>query len=272
MRGSSKPSVETVAGAFEPVLRAAGADAGTLGAQLFAVLDALDGSGSLRRAVTDPARSGDDKAVLVAGLLRGKVDDRVLEVVQGLVRSRWADEGDLLEGLERLAVTSVLASAEATGDLEHVEDELFRLDRVLVDQRELRQALTDRRAEPDARRTLVARLLGDGRVHATTLQLVERVAGAPRGRSIAASLTVLIDLAARRRRLLMAEVTSATPLTQAQVSRLTDVLGRAYGRPVTVQVAVEPRVVGGLRVQVGSEVVDSTVLARLDDVRRRLAG
>jgi F-type H+-transporting ATPase subunit delta len=272
MHVSSQPSAGSVQEAYEPVLRSAGTGAAVLGEQLFSVLDALDGSGSLRRALTDPARPAEAKAGLVDSLLRGKVDDRVVEVVQGLARVRWATERGLLDAVERLAVVSLLAAAEAEGELERVEDELFRLDRVLADQRELRQALTDRRAAPVQRRALVTDLLGAGRVHPTTLGLVERVAMAPRGRSIAAWNGSVMALVAERREVLTAEVTAAVPLTSAQVARLTDVLGRAYGRPVSVQVAVDPGVIGGMSVQVGSELVDATVLARIDDVRRRLAG
>lgn len=271
MRGISQASFEAVAEAYEPVLRAAGPSASTLGEQLFAVVDALDGSGSLRRALSDPSRSADAKADLVAGLLRGKVDDRVVEVMSAVARSRWSAEDDVIEAVERLAADSVLASAQADQALEQVEDELFRLDRVLVGERALRQALTDRRATPEARGGLVRRLLGD-KVHAATLLLVERAATTPRGRTISGSLGDLADLAAHRRQLLVAEVTSAVVLTPAQVDRLGRVLAQAYGRPVSVNVAVDPAVLGGLRVQVGSEVVDSTVLSRLDDVRRRLAG
>ncbi|MBC7291812.1 MAG: F0F1 ATP synthase subunit delta [Actinotalea sp.] len=272
MHASSQPSVRTVEEAYEPVLRGAGPGAARLGDELFTVLDALDGSGSLRRALTDPARGGDAKAALVASLLGGKVDDRVAELLQGLARVRWATERGLLDEVERLAVVSVLAGAESEGSLERVEDELFRLERVLVDQRELRQALTDRRAAAPQRRALVHDLLGAGRVHEGTLRLVERVAVAPRGRSVASWIGMVLAVAAARREVLMAEITSAVPLTAAQVQRLTEILERAYGRPTTVQVAVEPGVIGGIRVQVGSELVDATVLARLDDVRRRLAG
>lgn len=271
MRGSSLPSYEAVARGFDAVLETAGAQAAEMGDQLFAVLDALDASGSLRRAVTDPARPAEAKARLVEQLLRGKVDDRVSEAVQGLARSRWSEESDLLEAVEHLAVDSVLAAAQHQGALEQVEDELFRLDRMLVDLRELRQAFTDRRASVEARRALVAELLG-GKVHPVTQRLVERVAAVPRGRSVSTSLSMLSDRVAERRRLLVAQVTTAAPLTVAQQARLTDVLHRAYGRPVTVHAAVDPAVVGGVRIQVGSEVVDSTVLTRLDDVRRRLAG
>lgn len=271
MRGISQASYDAVAEGFEPVLRTAGADAATLGEQLFSVVDALDGSGSLRRALSDPSRPGDAKADLVAALLGGKVDERVLAALQGLVRGRWSAEADLTEAVERLAAEATFASAQAGGALEQVEDELFRLDRTLVGERPLRQALTDRRAAPQARATLVRDLLGT-KVHPATLQLVERAARTPRGRTMAAALGQLGSIAAHRRQQLVAEVTAAVPLTSAQQARLVDLLEQYYGRQVTIQVAVVPQVVGGIRVQVGSEVVDSTVLARLDDVRRRLAG
>lgn len=271
MRGTSAASLDQVSLAFEPTLRAAGKDAATLGAQLFAVLDALDSSGSLRRALSDPARSGDDKAGLARGLLSGKVDDRVVEVVAAVGRARWTSEADLTEAVEQIAADAVLASAQSAGTLERVEDELFRFDRTLVGQRDLRRSLTDRRAPAASRGTLVHALL-DGKVEPATLELVVRAATAPRGRTMATMLSLLGRLAARRREMLIASITSASPLSAAQTARLTSVLTSAYGRPVQLNVAVDPDVLGGLRVQVGSQVVDSTVLSRIDDARRRLAG
>lgn len=271
MRGTSAASLDRVGAIFEPVLVAAGEDAATLGGQLFAVVDALDSSGSLRRALSDPSRSGDDKARLVAGLLKGKVDDRVADLVAGLARARWSAEQDLVEGLEVIAFDALLASAQARGELEQVEDELFRFERLLVGQRELRRALTDRAAAPANRAALVRRLL-EGKVTPATLQAVERLAVAPRGRSVTAVLELVGRLAARRRQRLVAVVQVAAPPSLTQLDRLSGLLERVYGRPVQLNVSVDPQVIGGMRIQVGDEVVDSTVLARLDDARRRLAG
>lgn len=271
MRGTSQASLEAAALGFEPVLRSAGADGATIGAELFAVVDALDSSGSLRRALSDPSRDGQSKADLATGLLRGKVDERAAEVVAALARGRWSAEADLVEAIEELAADSVLASAESAGTLAEVEDELFRLDRVLVGQRDLRRALTERSAAPADRSALVRRLF-DGKVAPQTLQLLERAATAPRGRSITAATTMFGRLAARRRERLVAAVSVAAPLSSAQQERLRTILERTYGRQVQLNVTLEPEVIGGMRIQVGSEVVDSTVLANLDDARRRLAG
>jgi F-type H+-transporting ATPase subunit delta len=57
-----------------------------------------------------------------------------------------------------------------------------------------------------------------------------------------------------------------------QRDRLTAALGRIYGRGVLLEEDVDPEVLGGLRVRVGDEILDATVLSRMDDARRRLAG
>lgn len=271
MRGTSAASLDAVAAGFEPVLRAAGPAAATIGAQLFALVDALDSSGSLRRALSDPSRSAEDKAALATQLLTGKVDDRVVGVASAVARARWSAESDLTEAVEQLAADAVLAAAQSDGTLEQVEDEIFRFDRVLVGQRDLRRALTDRSTTAENRTALVRTLL-EGKVTSTTQQLVERAAAAPRGRTMATALSLLGRLAARRRERLLAAVTAATELTPAQEARLIGLLERAYGRQISLNVSVDPDVLGGLRIQVGSEVVDSTMLNRLDDARRRLVG
>lgn len=271
MRRTSQVSLDAVAAGFEPVLSAAGPQAGTLGEQLFAVVDALDGSSTLRRALSDPARDGDAKAALVAGLLAGRADERVVEVLGAVARSRWSSEGDVADAVEQLAADAVLAGAQNAGDLEKVEEELFRIVRLLAGQRDLRRALGDRQASPQARAELARRVLG-GSTHPATLQLVVRAAVAPRGRGIVASLTELERLVAARRRKLVAAVTSAQPLTKAQSARLATLLETAYGRSVQLNSSVDPDVVGGLRIEIGSDVVNATVLSRIDDVRRRLAG
>lgn len=270
MRGASVASLEAVRAGFEPMLRAAGAGASTVGAQLFAVTGDLVDNPALRRALSDPSRSAEDKAGLARQVF-GPADPRVLEVVTELARARWSTDLDLVDAVEEFAAHAVLASAEATGDLPTVEDELFRFDRMLIGQRDLRRALVDRVASRPARAELARRLLA-GKVHPATEQLVVQAAYRPRGRRMSQMLVRMGRLAARRRQMLVATVTSAAPLDQAQTERLRASLERSYGSKIRLAVAVDPSLIGGLRVQVGSEVVDATVAARLDDVRRRLAG
>lgn len=270
MRASSQAALELAQERWEPVLREGGR-ASALGEQLFGVVDALDSSAALRRALTEPTRSGEDKAELVTAVLGGKVDQEVVDLLAGLVRERWSATDDLADAVESLAVTSVLAGAQEAGRLEEVEDETFRLVRILGEQRDLRNALEDRHVEPGRRAGLAAAVL-DGKVGPETALLVTRSAGAQRGRTLVSALRSINEAAAQRRRHLVASVTAAVPLSRAQVDRLQGYLSRRYDRPVQVYVGLDPAVVGGLRVQVGDDVIDGTLASRLADARRRIAG
>ncbi len=268
MRGTSRASLQGVADRFEPVLVAAGTRAAEIGEQMFAFVDALDGSGSLRRTLTDPSLDPDAKAALTRRLLGGARPE-VADVVADLASQRWSAEDDLSEGIEELGFWALLASADAAGELLRVEEELFQLTRALVDQRNVRQALRDSTASRDRRTALVDAILA-GRAAEGTVRIARRAAVSDRRRFVE-TLGHVGDLAAARRRRVVASVTSRTELTPAQRDRLAAILSQAYGSDIQVNVSVDPTVLGGLRVQVGADVVDATVLSRLDDARRRLA-
>ena len=131
--------------------------------------------------------------------------------------------------------------------------------------------LSDVSTDPQRRAQLVDTLL-TGKVDDVTLALARRATTHLRGRRFVATLLWYGEIAAERRRRLVATVTSGSVLSQSQQDRLAGLLERAYGRAVQLNVTVDPAVIGGLRIQVGADVVDSTVLSRLADARRRLAG
>jgi F-type H+-transporting ATPase subunit delta len=70
----------------------------------------------------------------------------------------------------------------------------------------------------------------------------------------------------------VATVRVARPLSDADRRRLTEALSRTYGREIHLNVVVDPEVIGGIRVEIGDDVIDGTVSSRLDEARRRLAG
>jgi F-type H+-transporting ATPase subunit delta len=272
MRSSSRNAIADAQEGLETLLAGLPAsDAADVGEGLFGVTGALAGSPGLRRALTDPSRDGEAKATLVAGLFGGKVPEAVVDLVSGLVRSRWSGSGDLTDATEQLAVSAVLAGAEKSGRLEAVEDELFRFARTIAGDQGLRDAFSARTQGGDRKAELVRALLGD-RVAPETVRLAVQAASAPRGLRTERALESFVEAAARRRRQLVAQVIAATPLTQGQQQRLAVALQRIYGRAVRLNVDVDPEVIGGIRVEVGGEVIDGTVVGRLDEARRRLTG
>ena len=270
MRGTSQASHDTVLAEFEPVAAAAGEDGVTIAEHLFAIVDVLDSSASLRRALTDPARPGTDKALLVSQLF-GSYEARAVDVVGAFANARWSAEEDLAESIEEAGELALFAYAEHRGTLETVEEELFRVERILVSERELLVAMGNRSATREQRVALLEDTLG-GKLLPTTHALLTRVVGMPRSRRLVPGIRALLEAAAARRGRTVASVTAAVELSAAQRTRLAAILKDAYGRDMQINVAVDPEVLGGIRVQVGSEVVDGTVLSRLDDARRRFVG
>jgi len=266
MRGVS---TEPFARAREALASTTGDD-GTLGSELFAVARLLDTNGTLRRALTDPSRPARAKSGVVEQLLRGKVSDRALSVVSAAAGGRWSSGRDLPDALDDLSVEADVAYADGQGKLDDLEDELFRLERIIARERGLADRLGDRNLPLDKRQELLRGLL-EGKADETTVRLAER-AVAGRGRSIAGALTSYQTAAANRRNASIATVRVATDLSEAERTRLADALSRQYGRNIQVNVIVDPAVLGGVRVDIGDEVIDGTVAAKLGDAERRIAG
>jgi len=292
MRGSSRTSAAAVEDAFAAKLDAGtAADAGgvtgvvgravdrvlgrevdrqQLGEDLFAVTSAIDGTISLRRAVADPSRPGEAKAALVERLFHGKICDDALDLVKVAAAERWSGDRDLTDTLESLAVASVVAGAERDGRADQMEDELFRFERIVAGNPGLRDALTDRRASAEGKERLVSSLLED-KASPETLRLVRQAVRSPRGRRFDRVLESYLGIAATRRDQLAATVTTAVDLDEEQRRRLAAALSNLYdGKRVHLNVVVDPAVIGGIRVQIGDDVVDGTILRRLDAAKRHL--
>ena len=270
MRGSSRAAAHAGERALDAALTG-GADPMALGEELLAVTSLVDGNATLRRALADPSRDAAQKQGLAEALLTGKVSPEAVVIVKNLVGQRWSTERDLSDTAEGLGVESILAGAEAADRIDTVEDELFRFERTVAANPELRDALTNRFAPADAKAALVSGLL-EGKGTPETLRLARQSVLAPRGRRLDRTLELYLGLAAKRREELTAVVTVATVLDEERSERLSNALRRLYGKPVMLQVLLDPEVLGGIRVQVGDEVIDGTVLRRLDEARRHLSG
>jgi F-type H+-transporting ATPase subunit delta len=271
MRGASRASLTAAKSRLAAALAgSAAADASQVGDELFAVVDLLDGEAGLRRALSDPTIDGSARADLAAELLGGKVSARTLDQVTGLAAGRWSEPGDLVEALEQLAVLAIAEAADCDGQLDNLEDELFRFSRIVEASPYLRAALSNPFVPAEARLSLVADLLDD-KVSKPAFRLICRAAARPRGRSLDTSLEMYANLAAELRERFVAEVHVAVPLTDAQKDRLAVALVAAYRHDVHLNIVLDPEVIGGMSVRVGDELINGSVASRLADLRRDLA-
>lgn len=238
--------------------------------ELFAVVSLLN-RGSLRRALSDPATGGESKIGVVDRLLGSRLESATLEMVRSAVRSRWSQSRDLVDALEEIAVDAALVTAQTAGDLDVVEDELFRFERIVNGEPTLRTALTDPNLSAESKQQLLHKLL-DGKVNTITFTLIQRVVLEPRGRTLEGALRDLSELAAQRRDRLVAHVTSASALTDDEQRGLAEALRRSYGKELQLQVVVNPALIGGITVRVGDELIDASVARQLAEARRKLTG
>lgn len=241
------------------------------GDQLLGVTRFLVDQPRLRRALSDPARTADDREGLLRGLVAGQVGALAIDVVAALVRGRWGSPAELVDGTEQLAVSALLLAAAKDGTLANVEDQLFRFGRLVDGDAGLASALGATGTDPKGRAELVERLL-EGKAEPVTAKLAAAACYGIGGRSFHASLAHLVESAAAAHDEAVAYVTVAAPLDEAGERQLAAKLTLVYGLPVTLKVTVDPAIVGGIRVQVGSELWDGSVSRRLDEARQALAG
>ncbi len=168
-------------------------------------------------------------------------------------------------------VVGLFEVARAEGQLEAVEDDLFRFARALEGSDELRSVLTDEAVPASRRLGVVTDLLGN-RASPLSAALVSAVVAAGRSRQLPAIADGLVRRAAASRERVLAEVRSAVPLDDDQRTRMAEALGRATGKAVEVKVVIDPEVLGGVVAQVGDTVIDGSVRSRLDELRERIGG
>ncbi|WP_104118064.1 F0F1 ATP synthase subunit delta [Arthrobacter sp. B1805] len=270
MAGVSSVSLATVREGLESRLPGATL---ALAEDLFGVLAILDSNAGLRRALTDPSRTGKDKAVLVDQLIAGRVSPEAAGVVRDLVNERWANARDIGDALETLAATVVISVAEqgsGVEGLEQLENELYSFIQVVASNHALQRALSDAQAGADAKVELGLKLVPQAGPAARLL--ITQAVRSPRGLKPAALVERFLELVAARQQRWIANVSVTRPLSASQYERLVSGLNSMYGRELKVNVTVDPSLIGGVRVSVGDEMVDSTVITRLSDLRRKLAG
>lgn len=274
--------------------------AGILG-DLSAVDELLIASEPLRVALTDPSILASSRAAVLEELLSGKIAGQALRVLTYVVA--WERATELPKTVEQLveAVDFVCQSAEHGGrevaeppvgrsgalerirgysdwefesvadpaEIDEIEDELFRLARIVQGTPDLRQALTDLEVPVENRVALLNELVSD-KVQDATARLACYLMRAGRPRDITGAFNYLAELAARERGRRAAHVRAAVELSEDERNRLAAALGRIVRRPVELRVTLDPSVIGGIEVEVGDTVIDGTLRHRLEQLRETL--
>lgn len=238
------------------------------GAELFDAVEVLDADRTLRITVAEASLPAEQRSGIVSAVFAGKVSQYTLELLITVTRQVWSTPRELRAGLVLLGRRALLRAAEYQGQLTQVEEELFRLSRLLLTETQLTLLLDERSADRVAKRDLLAKVLY-GKVTAVTEALALQAIGRPEHNAID-DINAISEFAAQLRGSDVAFVLTAYPLTDAQRQALTTKLEGIYTRPISLHTEVDPSLIGGAIIRVGDEVIDGSTSGKLERLRAQL--
>lgn len=273
VRSASREALKNLLDRFGEISKNADDKAlATLADELASVAQLLNREVMVTRHLSQPSEDAAPKVRLVERLISGKVEDSTLDVLRAAVSERWSANADLIDGVEQVARQALLIRAEKADQVDEVEDQLFRFSRILDSQPRLSVLLGDYSAPAEGRVELLHKVLGsaDETVNPIAEALLSQTIVLLRGQSADEAVLNLAELAVARRGEVVAHVSVAAEISDEQRNRLTEVLSRIYNHPAKVQLQIDPKLLGGVRIAVGDEVIDGTLSSRLASAENHL--
>jgi F-type H+-transporting ATPase subunit b/F-type H+-transporting ATPase subunit delta len=271
LRSASRKSLVDLVEKFDDV--AGGLDPeqlSTLADDLASIAKLLSREAILTRHLADPANNPAPKIGLLERVIGGKVGEQALDVLKAAVSGRWSTDSNLVDAVEHVARLALLVRAERDDVAGDVEEQLFRFSRILDSSPRLSTLLSEHTAPAEGRVKLLRDVLGGSGTNPVAAALLSQTIELLRGERADDAVLDLAELAVARRGEVVAHVSAAAELSDAQRTRLTEVLTRVYGHPVSVQMQIDPGLLGGLNIAVGDEVIDGTLSSKLASARTKL--
>jgi F-type H+-transporting ATPase subunit delta len=268
--GSSRQSLAALRAALDNALKGvSAADASALSSGLFKALVAIDSSTGLRRALTDSARDSSSKADLVSDLFKKSLDGQALALVATATSLRWSSPSGIADAIEQIAVEAEAAAANLSDSLDRVQNEIFTFSKLLIENPDLRTALSDRAQSAESKEALLKSIFG-AKFCASTNSLLSHSVQSRRARSIEKTIDAYSQAVTARRNRVNAHIKSSIALSDVQAKKLADSLTKQIGQPVHLNIEIDPSILGGISIRFGDEVIDGTISNRLAEASRAL--
>ena len=187
------------------------------------------------------------------------------------VESDLAEVGSVLQvgdGIARVYARALFEAAQEKGRLEPVRDQLEQVVAAAAEVPELRELLRNPQVDPRARRAALEDVLSGSEELLRNFLLV--LADKGRAGQLEEIASEFERLVAEHEGVVHAELTTAVELSDDEADKLLQQIEQASGRKVEATRTVDPDLIGGIVLQVGSQRLDASVRGRLDRLRRTL--
>ena len=182
MRGASREALAEASERLDAELASADdAAVNATSAELLSVARLLSDESGLARALADAGTDSVTRLALLGTLFESRVSARSFAVLSAVAGSRWSSARDLVDGVEILGAQAAFEEARRSGSLDEVEDELFRFARIV--ERAPSWVRADRPGRSHRQQARARALPARRQGQPGTVQLVESVVSAPRGRT-----------------------------------------------------------------------------------------
>lgn len=183
-----------------------------------------------------------------------------------------ASEATGVSGLAGRYATALFDLADQQQALDAIAADLIKLRQMIEESPELARLIRSPIMSRDVQARAMATLAEKAELGTMVRNFVGVVARNRRLFALTGIIKGFLGLLAVRRGEVTAEVTAAQALTKGQLTAINEQLNRAIGSKVAVDVRVDPAIIGGLVVKVGSRMVDGSLRTKLTRLQLAMRG
>jgi F-type H+-transporting ATPase subunit delta len=203
---------------------------------------------------------------------RGDVSKAARDIPHFRLRRSHVASDQSLTGVAERYASALFELAKEQGQQAAVEKDLIGFQGLMTASEDLRHLITSPVFTAEAQSKAVALIAAKAGISVLTSNFLKVLAANRRLFAIGDIVKSYRAIAARARGEIAAEVSSAQPLTEAQMQALKEQLRGTVGKDVTITAKVDPSLLGGLIVKVGSKMIDSSLRTKLDSLKVAMKG
>jgi F-type H+-transporting ATPase subunit delta len=177
-----------------------------------------------------------------------------------------ADETKATDAGQRYAQSLFELTIE-NGSLQKVEADLKSLKAMVADSADLRRLIDSPAFSAEDKGKGLVAVAVKAKFDMLTTKFLGLVATNGRTGDLLGAISAFVELSAKHRGVVTAEVVSAAALSPAQLKGVQTALASALGKTPEVSTRVDPSLLGGLKVRVGSRLFDASLRSKLDSLK-----